>query len=509
MKILLGGFHQEVNSFAPGTTGYEQYSTAGSSVDRADMIRLVENHTRRNDSIDALTAQYQVIKQADGEVIPGGFMLAQAGAVIEQSILDGYIRNLVLTIKENLPIDGVFLVLHGAAQTTGSDDPEGDILKAVRVAAGDTAVIAVATDLHSNITPEMVKNTDIICGYHTYPHVDIYETGRRAAELGIQIIKGSVKPYTAHVLIPMIVPASAYTTGTPPFSRLMEYGQSLVESGELLDFSVYQMQPWLDVSTGGSSVLAVSNDRRKAEEYAKEMASRLYAMRHEFKSKLYSVDEIIGIAERNDSGKPVILNDFADSSNAGAAGDSADVIGRIIELKSDVSTLVYINDAPVADLCHNLGPGRNINAYLGGTKSKQLHSPVLIEGRIKAVFDGVMSFGKDSWVDMGRSAVIRVRNTVIIVCHEHRFNGNPRLFRCFGYDPADFRMVVVKACTSFRAFYAPLTDLIYPAATRGSASSDLLSFSFSRLPRSFYPFSDSENFNPVVNTWGYENKECF
>ena len=352
----------------------------------------------------------------------------------------------------------------------------------------------------------MVKNSDIICGYHTYPHVDIYETGRRAAELGIQIFKGSIKPYTAHSLIPMIVPASAYTTSTPPFSELMKFGQSLVESGELLDFSVYQMQPWLDVGTGGSSVLAVSDDKKKAERYAKEMASRLYAMRHEFKSNLYSVDEIIDIAGRNDSGKPVILNDFADSSNAGAAGDSADVIGRIIELKSDVSALVYINDAPVADLCKRLGPGSHISTHLGGTKSKKLHSPVLIEGTVKAVFDGVMSFGKDSWVDMGPSAVIQVRKTVIIVCHEHRFNGNPRLFRCFGYDPADFRMVVVKACTSFRAFYAPLTDLIYPAATRGSASSNLLSFKFTRLPRSFYPFSDNENFTPVVNTWGYENE---
>ena len=118
MKILLGGFHQEVNSFAPGTTGYERYRTAGSA-HGTEMIRLVEEHTRRNDSVDALSAQYQAIRQAGGEVIPGGFMYAQAGAVIEQSVLDNYIYKLVKTIKDNLPLDGVFLVLHGAAQTTG------------------------------------------------------------------------------------------------------------------------------------------------------------------------------------------------------------------------------------------------------------------------------------------------------------------------------------------------------------------------------------------------------
>lgn len=503
MKILLGGFHQEINTFAPGTTTYEQFRAAGSAMGD-DMLRLAASNVRYFDSRDALRAEYQEIVKAGGEVVSGGYMLAQAGAIIEDHVLKDYIKSLFDTIERNLPLDGVFLVLHGAAQTTASEDPEGDIVKAVRDAVGERAVIAVASDLHSDVTPKWVENVNIICGYHTYPHVDIFETGCRAAKLGLRMLKEGLVPHMACVNIPMLIPPSEYTTNTPPLSGLMQYGKSLVESGELLDFSAYLMQAWLDVGTGGSAIIAISEDKGKAEKYACEMAARLYAMRHEFKKKLYSVDEIIGIAERNTSGKPVILNDFADSSNAGAAGDSAEVIKRIIELKSDIRALMYINDAEVADLCHKLGAGSTITTDLGAKKSKSLYTPARINGVVKAVFDGIMSMGHDHWADMGPSAVIEVRNTIIIVCHEHRYNGNPRLYRCFGYDPADFDLVVVKACSSFRAFYAPITDLIYPAATKGSASSDLLSFNFTRVPRSFYPFSDSE-FTPAVSAWGRQN----
>ena len=105
------------------------------------------------------------------------------------------------------------------------------------------------------------------------------------------------------------------------------------------------------------------------------------------------------------------------------------------------------------------------------------------------------------FVDFGPSAVVKIRNTIVVVTTQHRFNGDPCLYRAFGYDPVDFEMVVVKACTSFRAFYGPLTDLIYPTSTKGAATSDLLSLPFEKIPKSFYPFSDGE-FTPTVKVFG-------
>ena len=223
-------------------------------------------------------------------------------------------------------------------------------------------------------------------------------------------------------------------------------------------------------------------------------------MRKEFKTELTTVDDIIRMAEKNGSGKPVILNDFADSSNAGAAGDSPEVIERILTLGSDVKGLMYLNDADFVAKCREAGVGNTVKAPLGGKISSRLYTPVMVEATVSALFDGAVSF-HGGVADFGPSAVVRIRNTVALVTTQHRYNGDPELYRSFGYEPLDFQMVVVKACTSFRAFYGPLTDMIYPASTKGAATADLLSLPFEKVPNSFYPFSDIE-FLPEINAYG-------
>lgn len=504
MKFLLGGFHEEVNSFAPGKTTLAHYQ-AMAAVFGEDEIVLAKNHRRQNVSTDMLGAAYHVLTEAGAEVIPGGFMSAQSGSIIEQSLLDDYIKRLTDTVKANLPLDGVVLVVHGAAQAENCEDPEGEIIETVRRLVGDKTVITVCCDLHACITEKMVTNANAICAYQQYPHIDMYETGLRAATLAVRMVRGEIKPYMAYVKIPMIVPASGYTTGTKPFSEIMEEGKRLMADGTLLDFSVFQMQPWLDVSVGGSSAVVIAEDREKAAAVAKDFAARLYGMRHAFKSDLTDVDTIIKIAEQNKTEKPVVLNDFADSSNAGAAGDCAEVLAHIIANKSDVRALMYINDPALALRCREIGVGNPIKDQMGGWRSGELFPPVAFEGTVKALYDGKMSFRRGLFTDFGPSAAILVRNTVVIVTTSHRCPGDTRLYRCYGYDPMDFEMVVVKACTSFRAFYGPLTDLIYPAMTKGPATSDLVSLPFAHVSKSFYPFTDSDDFIPQVDAWGKQS----
>ncbi len=500
MKFVLAGFHEEVNSFTPGRTTWEQYFKAFGQ----DEIDFAVTHQREIASTDMISAAYRVLTEAGAAVIPGGYMNSQSGPIIEQSVLDRFIEHLTGVIKKNLPVDGVVLLVHGAAQAEQCEDPEGAILEAVRRLVGDKAVITVGCDLHSCITEKMAENANAICGYQQYPHIDMYETGLRAATLAVRMAKGEIRPYMAYVKIPMIVPASGYTTGTEPFCRIMDEGKRLIADGTLYDFSVFQMQPWLDVSVGGSSAVVVADSKEKAAAVAKDFAARLYGMRHAFKSDLTDVDTIIDIAEKNTTGKFVVLNDFADSSNAGAIGDSAQVLAHILKKRSDVRALMYINDPGLALRCREIGVGNPIKDKVGGWCST-LYPPVPFEGKVKALFDGDMSMVKGNVSGFGPSAVIQVRNTILIVTTRHHANGRIGLYRCFGYDPVNFDMVVVKACTSFRASYGPLTDLIYPADTVGPASSNLTAFPFTHISKKFYPFTDSDDFVPEVNAWGKQN----
>ncbi|MBE6603079.1 MAG: M81 family metallopeptidase [Ruminococcaceae bacterium] len=500
MKILLGGLNQEVNSFSPGKTTIEEYRRKQYCLGD-DMLRAAAGHVRAySDLFDAMGGAYNVLVDGGAEVVSGGFAGAQSGGIIEQSVLDGYIAYIKEAARNNLPLDGVVLVMHGAAQSEGSDDPEGDIITAVREVVGENVPIAVSLDLHANVTEQMATNADTISLYQHYPHVDIWETGERAARLCLGMVKGEIAPKMAYVSIPMIVPASAYTTETEPFLSLMNKAHAYVTSGKLLDFSISQMQPWLDVPKGGSSVIAIGENGEEAARIAEELAKELWEMRHEFKTELSSVDEVIRIAEKNNSGKPVILNDFADSANAGSAGDSAEVIERVLALGSNVKGLMYLNDSEFVEVCRRAGVGNTVKAPLGATISKKLYTPVLVEAQVKALYDGDM-FIHGNFTNFGACALVKIRNMLVVVTTQHFYPGDPALYRAYGYDPMDFQMVVVKACTSFRAFYGPLTDLIYPVVTKGAASADLLSLPFEKLPRSFYPFSDGD-FVPVASVFG-------
>ena len=73
--------------------------------------------------------------------------------------------------------------MHGAAQSEQSDDPEGDIVVAIREIVGEDVPITVGLDLHANISERMVRNANTISIYQRYPHVDVWETGERAARL--------------------------------------------------------------------------------------------------------------------------------------------------------------------------------------------------------------------------------------------------------------------------------------------------------------------------------------
>src|SRR5450756_3235383 len=80
-----------------------------------------------------------------------------------------------------MPVDALFLDLHGAMVAEHIEDGEGELLERIRAIIGPGVTIVAALDFHANISPRMVALTDALTVYRTYPHVDMSDTGRRAA----------------------------------------------------------------------------------------------------------------------------------------------------------------------------------------------------------------------------------------------------------------------------------------------------------------------------------------
>lgn len=501
MKILIGSLHHETNSFCPDVISYDTW--VGEAYREGEVIG--ELYYKKPHAIGGML---QALEDSgvDFEVVYGMDMtrFGAAGGVVDQKVLDVFIEKMVAYAKENAPLDGILLSLHGAMQTTGCDDPEGAIIKALRDVVGEEALIAASTDLHAYISDMMIENADIITGYHTYPHIDQYGTGYRAAELMMKKYKGEqLKMVKAR--IPMIAPPSVYSTNVGPFAELQEYAKTFIENNEISDYTIYQMQPWLDIEVGGSSVIVIGEDADKIEKVCVDLADKLLNMRHVLEPNQKSIDEVIDIALENTTGQPVVIVDCADSPNAGASGDSMDVASKILARNLQVPTATLLIDKPAVAKAFEVGVGNKAVFKLGATIDPTLTS-IEAEGVVRSLHTGEYRCEGPAYRGMvqqlGKTAVIRFGMMDVLVAESIACPGDPQIYRAFGIEPTLYSLVDVKACTSFRMAYTKFTDLIFETDTQGSAAVNLRRLDFKRLSKEeFWPWNDLNDYQIHELTW--------
>lgn len=485
MKIAICEFHQETNSFNPFPSPLKDFQVFG--------IWKDEELLTKGNGNSALDGMIHILKENRVQIIPAVRMWANAAGPVDAQVPDRFWEELSRCLRSALPLDGVCVSLHGATQSTASYDVCGDLLEQIRLLTGSDTIISASLDLHANITEKMLKNADFLCGYHTYPHVDFYETGCRSASLCINRIKNPKNQlHTSCVTLPMIAPASAYTTMSSPFGDLIQYGEELVQSQKIADFSIFQRQPWLDVPQGGSAVLTVSD--KDSSDILLDLARRLLGLRHSFQSAPQSPESIIRKAEKNLTGKPIVLVDSADSTNAGACGDSACVLEEILKLDSPVKAALSLRCTPAVKKAFQMGVGKSAEFTVGASIDPSMSSPVTFTAYVQSLHDGKFAQegpAKPGLINhLGPTAVLRVKNTAILISEQLLGAGDLQLYRHHGIEPLFCQLVAVKTCTSFRAGYEPIASEIIEADTPGAAAPNLLRLPFKNVPKNFYPFQD-------------------
>ena len=117
--------------------------------------------------------------------------------------------------------DAVLLDLHGAMVTESYDDGEGELLRRIRKTA-PMIPIAVALDFHANVTSTMIENCNVIDGYRTYPHIDMRETGRRAAQTLLHCLEQGIETKICWQPLPMMVHMMMQATWHQPMKDIMD-----------------------------------------------------------------------------------------------------------------------------------------------------------------------------------------------------------------------------------------------------------------------------------------------
>ncbi|MBQ2704641.1 MAG: M81 family metallopeptidase [Clostridia bacterium] len=483
-RILVLEFHQETNTFNPVVTQLQDFNSGLAP----ESEEAFESHMSIR---SALRGAADALRQIDAELIPTVFLFGTSGGRVADEVLR-YLLQRMTEYAENNQFDGIYASLHGATCSETEDDACGVLLAQLRKLAGDKP-IAASFDLHANVTEKMLKNADVVCGYQTYPHRDHYETGYRAGSLLAKLLSGE-KLHLATASIPMLIPPAGYDSDNGPFSELLNLGKNLVEQGKLMDFTVFPVQPWLDISELASRVITIARNSDCAIESADLLAKGLADIRDAVQPDLLTVDEIIDIAEANDTGKPVILSEFADSPNGGCAGDSPAVALRLKERGSSLRAALFVRDPEAVEYAFRLGVGGTGFFSVGAKITPNTPGPLLAEGKVCSLHDGQFIYegpaSRGGQGNIGRSAVVRFGKIDILLCSLTSNSGDPQNFRHFGIEPSLYDLIVVKANTSFRLPYGKISPLIYSADTFGAGAANLKKLYWSKLPDGLYPFVD-------------------
>ncbi len=485
-RVFFCRLSQESNSFNPVLTDYSEFSIC------TEPKEVLTENGKAGITINGI---FKTLNDAGYELIPGKFMYAGSGAPIKSCVIEDFIKETLQKIKATKNLDAVVISMHGATVSDVSDDVCGDIIESVRREVGQNVVISVSFDLHANVTEKTLKNADYVSGYQTYPHLDLYETGVRAAQRVIDHFEKG-RAFVARAAIPVIAPAHAYTTSTRELKKVMDKAKGYVECGKIVDYSIFQAQPWLDVDKLFSTVIITGYDKQTVLDVANELIFDEFSLRKDLQgSPLYSVEQVVQKALDNKSGKPVVLCDSADSPNAGANGDSATVLNYLLPHKDQLKCAMAVVDKNAVDKAYELGVGGVGDFVLGASVAPELSKPVFVKNAlVKVLSDGdFYLYGpqeRGQLYSNGKSALISVGNIYIHISYGARVIGDRGFYRSVGVEPELMDLVCVKACTSFKAGYEPISSEICNAVTTGAAGTDLKGLPFKKRQKPLYPFEE-------------------
>src|ERR1700676_1789283 len=209
-RIAVGALLHETNTFAPTKATYDAFMHWPTMARGGDAPRV--KHT-----VNVGLAGFVERAEANGwEMVSTVACSASPSAHVTEDAFERIVKVMIEGIAAAGPLDAVYLDLHGAMVTEHFDDGEGEILNRVRKVIGKELPLVVSLDLHANVTPKMVEHADALIAYRTYPHVDMADTGRAAADHFALMLKTKQRFAKAFRQLPFLIPISWQCTNDQP-----------------------------------------------------------------------------------------------------------------------------------------------------------------------------------------------------------------------------------------------------------------------------------------------------
>ncbi|MSQ96810.1 MAG: M81 family peptidase [Gemmataceae bacterium] len=424
-----------------------------------------------------------------------------SGGTIAAADFDRLAGEFLDALRKAPAADAVYCALHGAMAADNESDPEGYLLAEARKIVGNKIPLVASFDLHGILTDRMLEHTDAIVLYHTYPHVDFFETGQRSARLLLRILAGEVKPVTARVFIPALVRGDELITRTGVYGQFIRDAAAIEQSPGGLSAGMFIGNPFTDVpELGCNAVVVTDNDPARAEREASRLATEFWEQRARMQSRLTGLDEAVQISKQTKG--TVILMDAADATSSGASGDSNAILRKLLEVGYLGKALVPIVDPGAASAAFAAGIDGTVHATVGGAFDKKSFEPLPITAQVRMLSDGRFrseSFGQE-WYG-GRTAVLQSSNVMLVVTSRPVHLYDRSLFYAHGQDPRHFDLVVVKSPHCQPHMYADWCGRLINVDAPGSTSANLPRLGHTRCRRPIFPLERETAFTPKAKVF--------
>lgn len=226
-------------------------------------------------------------------------------------------------------VDALYVSLHGSMGAVGQPDPEGELLDSLRDVFGDAPPIVISLNLHSILTDRMLRRIDGLTVYKTYPHVDVADTGARAARLLLDIVDSNLRDVIARVNTPMLARGDECITKTGWYGDVLGEAQMLERLGALAA-GMMSGNPFTDAPELCTQAIVVAEkDGDFASRSATALAEAMWDGRQRLSAKLVSISKAIALASTLDG--PVVFTDATDATSSGASVDTNLIIKALRE----------------------------------------------------------------------------------------------------------------------------------------------------------------------------------
>jgi len=487
MRLAVGAIIQESNSFVPARCPLDMF--------RADYLvcgdELIGELRGTRTEVAGILAACEALGVTPVPLLAGH---SCSYGPLTDACYDYLKTEMLSRLRAALPVDGIVVAMHGAMLVESEEDPEGDLIAAMREIAG-AVPIGVTLDLHAHVTPRMVEGATVLVGYSTYPHDDAFETGQHACRLIADTVRGKIRPAMAMTKAPMIVPANnGGTSGDGPFARIMREAKALETTGQALSASCFPVQPWLDVpGLGFTGVVVTDGDSEGARRHARALARRGWELRHAFQAELVSPAEAIrqGLAV---AGGPVLLVDVADCQGGGATGDSVATLAALLAAGVRERSFAMVVDPEAVHAAQRAGVGNEVSMTLGNTLDRSRGRPLPVTGRVRILSDGRFRYSGGLlggvWATMGPSAVLAIGEIEVLIHSNPTYEYADEQYRSVGLDVRTAKFVTVKNPMNYQLAYRDLMQAAYILDTPGPTTPNLKSLTFTRFRRPYFPVDD-------------------